>query len=208
MLPVVLKRDEVAGKSKDELVKALLADKFVGSLQTDDTPVEEFAQILGMSLLGMSEKFCFIILVHELAESVITEKLIASDDRRWFTDGMATYIAAEMAGARFGDKEAGWDCIETIFQIDPKIRDEIVNQVKLFEWKAGEVEERLGQGSPTQLSNARYLYSARAIRKAVQGQKDDFLKRWHEDIAKTRWNRATYLRSVSASPGEERSQST
>ena len=191
MMPMLLKEEEIDGKSKDELVRLLNSDEFLGALQKDDISVEQLARALGMPLLGMSEEFCFLVLIHELAESLITERLIASGDRRWFTDGMATYLAAEMTGKRFGDKEAGWKQLEKMYRSKPAQTKTILPPLKLFEWKAGEVENRLGQGSPTKLSNARYLYSAKAIRKAVQGQGDEFVKRWFNEIAKTRWNRAT-----------------
>ena len=104
---------------------------------------------------------------------------------------MATYIAVEMLGSRLGDKEAGWRQLEKVYTLDPVKRSEILSRLKLYEWKAGEVEQRNGNESPTELSNARYLYSAKAIRTAVKDQENDFVKRWHNEIAKTRWNRTT-----------------
>ncbi len=190
MLPVILKQEEVEGKSKNQLVKLLQADEFVGSIQKGDFSAEALGELFGMSLLGMTEEFCFATLIHELAEAVISENLIASADRRWFTDGMATYIACEMTDARFGD-DAGWRQLEKLYQVNQNKRDELLKEVKLFEWKAGEDQDQPGEGDPSLLSNARYYYSARAIRKAVEGQSDDFLKRWHKEIGKNRWNRAT-----------------
>lgn len=190
MLPVMLKQEEVEKKSKDELISLLEADEVVGAIQNDKFSSEELGELLGLQLLARSEEFCFAILIHELAEAEITEHLIASADRRWFTDGMATYIACEMTAARFGD-DAGWKLIEEMYEIDHEKGTDLLEAVKLFEWQAGEVENQLGESGPDGLSNARYLYSAKAIRKAVQGQGDDFLKRWHKEIGKVRWNRAT-----------------
>ena len=66
MLPIVLRQDEIEGKSKEELVKSILEDTTVAALRSDEESMEDLAKKLGMPFRRLTEEFCYLVLIHEL----------------------------------------------------------------------------------------------------------------------------------------------
>ncbi len=184
-LPILLKKEETTDKSPEELVELLSESDIAGALLNSKLSPEELTAALGKRFTGFTEVENFFVTIHEQAEVSILRSVIASPNRRWYTDGMANYIAAEMTDEAFGN-DAGWKVIDSKFKASDKNKKEILKNLDLLNWPASENETNK---SPDQLSNARYYYATFVIKEAVGDRGTEFIKQWHEEIRKTPWNR-------------------
>jgi len=186
IFPVVIKEaDKIAKAPLDEQIAAIKeGDVLVSSLsKSADTITPE--QLTGKPIRFFSDQQAFFVVVHEVAEADLLRNTIASEDRRWFCDGLANVIAIRECDRRFG-KTVGMKTFSSMFkEDDAKLH---IDKVDLLKWTAAEKED----DSITEakgLSAAHYFYATKALLKASKGRDTQFIADWISKINETNWNR-------------------
>ena len=130
----------------------------------------------------------FFIGVHELVEESLIRHVIASDDRRWFCEGVANLLALQAYDHQLGKPggKSGRDVFESLY--DPARLGKLAAQVDLLKWPtAGDEPENLK--SDDALTAAHYYFATLVLMKAMEGRGGGFLGQWIAEIRKTPWNR-------------------
>ncbi|MCB1232925.1 MAG: hypothetical protein KDN19_21960, partial [Verrucomicrobiae bacterium] len=182
---VFVKKEKVEGKTIDEQVKAMEeGDLFLRGLSRGAAELDP-KDLGGRSAKVLSDEQSFFVMVHEAIESALVRQVIGSRDRRWFCDGLANLVAIRECDRRFGEG-TGMKTFESMF--DPGRSRGMAKDVDLLAWPAvGDEDPSLDKVNG--LESAHYFFATVAMLEAVEGQGDDFVRRWVEAIRKTPWNR-------------------
>lgn len=195
VFPIVLKDNTIASIADPDAQAA--------AIRKDDTKITrmfEAAETLTPGQLGIPEDEVargggilnphqsLFLAVHELAESSVIDKIVASPDRRWFCDGIANLLAIRACDEQFGDsgKNVGMKVFESLY--DPALYAERARDVDLLAWQAVEAGEDSKQDKV--VLTAHYYFATRVLIAATEGRREDFLKSWITKIRETPWNRA------------------
>ncbi|HUF61719.1 MAG TPA: hypothetical protein VMN36_06560 [Verrucomicrobiales bacterium] len=145
---------------------------------------EALANVQNFNFMGarspFARSFDFLI-AHEYFEALLVSEVIRSQDRRWFCDGMANYLALLFCRNHLGTERAD-DMFASLF--DEKAARAVANEVDLRGWPAAEAIEAGRQAEPKHEGHYYYL-ATRVIERACGDQGEDFIKRWLEEIRKT-----------------------
>lgn len=183
--PIVLIRAKVADRLGD-------ADFLAGQIRENetsltkslrqliDTPENELAPGK-LPVRLMSPEMAWFLAMHETAEVAIIQTVIQSADRRWFCDGVANWLALRDVERRFGPGKGREAFLEAYDEAKMKAR---AAEVSLLEWPTVE-DENSGAKPAVEDSTPHYYFATQVIEKAVEGQGDDFVKRWLEEIRRT-----------------------
>ncbi len=120
------------------------------------------------------------ILLHETVESGIVDKYLGSDDRRWFCDGVANYVAWAIAREKGGE-----DFARKIYDLDAALvkAAPFQDRIRLAQWPA--VENQMGKEGDSALNAAHYAFATRAVFLMHEQAGPDILPRLFTELAKT-----------------------
>jgi hypothetical protein len=120
------------------------------------------------------------ILLHETTESGIVDKYLGSDDRRWFCDGVANYVAWAIAREKGGE-----DFARKVYDLEAALAKAapFQDKIKLAQWPA--VENQKGKEGDSALSAAHYAFATRAVFLMHEQAGPDILPRLFTELAKT-----------------------
>lgn len=120
------------------------------------------------------------LIAHEFFESIVVFKVVRSQDRRWFCDGMANYLALLFCRHHLGTENA-----DAMFASlwDEEAARAVADQVDLRSWPTAEAIKSGAQPEPPE-QDAHYYFATRVIERACRDQGDDFIKRWLAEIRK------------------------
>lgn len=186
VIPVVIDDDSLAEATTDEQIEAIRnGDYLIGKL------IKGADGITGDDLFGSSRKLlnereAFFVVVHEIVEGSLLRETIASDDRRWFCDGLSNYIAIKECDRRFG-KGAGLETFESLYPAEVAKRQ--ADGVDLLRWRP--VNEGSAPNSQTRgaREDAHYYFATVVLNRAVGKRGESFVKEWIEEIERTPWIR-------------------
>jgi len=133
----------------------------------------------------MTERQMFFVIVHEVVEGDLIQKMIASQDRRWFCDGLANLIAIRESDRRYGEG-TGMEIFGKLFA-EEKVRP-LAEFVDLAGWKALERQDA-SAAEVEGVQAAHYFYATKALLKACEGKDRKFIHDWIQEIQKTKWLR-------------------
>ncbi len=184
-LPVGVKDANIASKSLEDQLKAirkgdLLIEKF--SEAADTLSPEDFT---GSETKILTERQMFFLVIHEVIEGGLIAKTIASQDRRWFCDGLANLIAIRESDRRFG-KGAGMGIFNELFS--EKESEKFAEFVDLAGWKALERQDE-NAAEVEGVQAAYYFYATKALLEACEGKDQKFIHDWIQKVQQTKWIR-------------------
>ncbi|MCB1065056.1 MAG: hypothetical protein KDN20_19335 [Verrucomicrobiae bacterium] len=205
-IPVIAKLEgDVAAASLDDQIKALregseFIDIIIRAAEADDEGlVEQFTQ---RRITVLTEKQSWFVTAHELTEGALVTQVIASDDRRWFCDGVANAVAIRECDHQFGQGE-GRKIFESLWP--PEQYRAFANQIDLLGWPALG-DESASLTAVDGLAAAHYYFATEAMLAALEGRGDEFLGNWIRKIRETSWNRTnaeTVLAAYQELTGED-----
>ncbi|MCG8602488.1 MAG: hypothetical protein MI807_20245 [Verrucomicrobiales bacterium] len=186
VIPVVIDDDSLAEATTEEQIEAIRnGDYLIGKL------IDGADEITGDDLFGSSTKLlnereAFFVVVHEIVEGSLLRETIASDDRRWFCDGLSNYIAIKECDRRFG-KGAGSETFQSLYPAEVAKRQ--AKGVNLLRWRP--VNEGTASNSKTRgtREDAHYYFATVVLKRAVEKRGEGFVKEWIEEIERTPWIR-------------------
>ena len=185
VFPVFLRREEFEGKPLVEQITAVeQGDVLLRQLCNAADEIDP-SDLTGEEVNVLNDEQTFFLLVHEVFEAALVRQVIASQDRRWFCDGLANLVAILECDRRFGDGK-GLEIYASIH--DPERSRARAAEVDLLAWSAAEAADT-GLARVEGLEAAHYYHATLALQKAIEGRGDDFLPRWLEAIQETSWNR-------------------
>lgn len=201
--PVVIKDagKVVKGSVEQQIAAIRKGDVLVKQLtESADTITPE--QLIGKTTRLLTDEQSFFVVVHEVAEADLLRDTIASDDRRWFCDGLANVIAIRECDRRFGKKVG----METFLSMFPEEQSKLHrSKVNLLKWAAVEAENE-SVAEAEGLGAAHYHYATKALLEATKGQDKKFIAKWISEINQTQWNRTnaeTVIRAYDQLTGKD-----
>ncbi|MFT5470894.1 MAG: hypothetical protein ACI8UO_006026 [Verrucomicrobiales bacterium] len=181
-LPLILGEFDPDSRDVDGQAEQVLesAEWFLKAYRTSE-PEKVASQLGGFRM--MSETRATFVMIHETVEVALVDQVIASDERRWFCDGMANWVAIQDLDRRFGEG-AGMKAFEAAYDQEALLL--LADQVDLPAWPAGEanVEEPVEN-----FDAAHYYFATLALIEALEGRDADFVSEWLAETQKTSWNR-------------------
>ncbi len=203
IFPVVINEAEKVAKAPiNEQISAIKdGDVLVERLsESADTITPE--QLTGKAVRFFSRQKAFFVVIHEVAEADLLRGTIASDDRRWFCDGLANVIAIRECDRRFG-KGVGMKTFNSM--LPEKEAKQHISKIDLLKWAALENEnESVAEAGG--LSAAYYFYATKALLEATKGRDTQFIAEWISKINETNWNRTnseTVIRAYDGLTGKD-----
>ncbi len=201
--PVVIKEagKVVKGSIEEQIAAIRKGDVMVKQLtESADTITPE--QLTGKTTRLLTDEQSFFVVVHGVVEADLLRDTIASDDRRWFCDGLANVIAIRECDRRFGKKVG----METFFSMFPEEESKRhLSKVNLLKWAAAEVENE-SVAEAEGLGAAYYHYATKALLEATKGRDTKFIANWISKINQTQWNRTnteTVIRAYDQLTGKD-----
>lgn len=123
--------------------------------------------------------------LHEVVEVAVIDHLIVSKDRRWFCEGMATFIAYR-AVVELDTPEVARRSYDLRDQLDRW--KEFETQVDLPGWKV--IGDLNAEEQDSDFDSAHYAYATKAISNVYEKHGRKFFPRWCREIARTPWKKA------------------
>lgn len=172
------------GTRKNAFLSVVIDDS--GVIDIDQEVARQFALVLGqlkgwVSLVHatLREKPPQFVL-HETVEVAIVTSMLKSNDRRWFCEGMANFIA-HRALVELVSPEVARRCYNLNDQLVQGKRFEY--EVNLPQWKIS--DELTVEEKSSEIDRARYAYATKAIANVYEKHGREFFPRWCREIART-----------------------
>ncbi|MDF1861804.1 MAG: hypothetical protein P1U87_16415 [Verrucomicrobiales bacterium] len=185
VFPIVITDSKVAGGTTEEKLAAIRNGDYLVEKLISGAEELSPGELAGTPTRLLDEKQTFFVVVHEVVEGYLIREVIGSPDRRWFCDGLANWIAMQECDRRFGPG-TGREVMLRMFP--PENSDSLKQKVNLPRWTALE-----NQSDPISaakgLEGAYYDFATRAMEQALAGKESNFIRKWLEEIRKTRWIR-------------------
>jgi hypothetical protein len=185
VFPIVITDNEVAGGTREEKLAAIREGDYLIEKLISGAGELSPGELAGTPTRLLDDKQTFFVVVHEVVEGYLIREVIGSPDRRWFCDGLANWIAMQECDRRFGPG-TGKEVMHRMFP--PDVSDSLKRKVNLLSWTTLE-----NQSDPVStakgLEGAYYDFAKRAMEEALAGKDSDFVRKWLEEIRKTRWIR-------------------
>jgi hypothetical protein len=188
--PIVIKRSSLPGSLDDSAAVAAAIRAGDGTVldavrEAAETPEAASHNTAVLHQLFNQEQAWFMM-AHQVTETAITNTVIKSADRRWFCDGLASWIAMQDVDRRFGPGKGTETFAKTY---DAAEMRKHAAKVDLLAWPPDEVVK---SGLRPEVENpyAHSYFATLVMEKACEGQGPDFVKKWLDEIRKTPLNRA------------------
>lgn len=143
--------------------------------------INQGRDLLNSIAMAASARLMVFLLLHETAEIGLIENYLQSEDRRWFCDGVANYIAYKTI-----EEKVGVESARRYYDLNAQLSmyADLRPTIRLEKWPALENQSKAEKTSRTNFAN--YAFATEVIFKAAAKHGDDFLPRLLADVGETK----------------------